>query len=371
MTHYRVLRKAALAGVLALPILTAGCGLFSEQASQQIDPPQNSEQTSSTGATNAAGAVTPTAQNGTTATPSADAGGEAVAEGQTQMTVYLRDQNQLLAPVTVLATLGAEETAGQRALELMVQGGANESELPAGFEAVLPAGTAVNKLDVIADQKKAVVDFNKAFGNYAATDERRIVEAVTWTLTSLPGIDKVELSMDGVKLGEMPVDGYPLDEALTRAVGINLETAEGVDYSQSTPVTLYFSSVTPNDEPYYVPVTRLINRTDNKAKAAIEQLIAGPSNLKSLTPVATPDIQVKDVKKEKDYVTIDLKDEAYQDGQAMPAQMLKAVVLALAENTGYAKVKITVNGSASVIDTENNSYSEPVDKPVYVNTIKS
>jgi len=354
MTYYRLLRRAAIVGVVALPVLTTGCGLFS-QGSKEIDPPQNSLQNSS--------------QNSPT---DKQVMGQVDGQGQqSQMTLYLQDRNGLLAPVTVLKAPEGEKKEGQRALEMMVDGGPMASELPEGFQAVLPKGTEVKEFTVVPDQQLAIADFTKPFGDYNVTDERRIVEAVTWTLTGMQGIQKVEIRLEGEKLGEMPVDGFPLDEPLTRAVGINLEAAEGVNYTQSTPVTLYFSAVTPNDEPYYVPVTRLINRTNNKAKAAMAELIAGPLQANSrLNPVITSDVIVKDVTKKNDVVTVELEDGAYKDGQPTPAEMMQAVVLALTENTGLQKVQIKINGKSDVTDTNNQSYSEPVTRPEHMNPLK-
>ncbi|SDX39502.1 GerMN domain-containing protein [Paenibacillus sp. CF384] len=350
MTYNRLFRRAALAGVLALPILTTGCGLFSQPASESIDPPQNSTQ-------NVDADINP---------------GQTVTEGnQSQMTLYLKDRNGLLAPVTVLATLGPDEKLGQKALEMMVEGGAYESEIPDGFEAVLPKGTTVKGLSLVPDQKLAVVDFSKSFTDYNVSDERKIVEAITWTLTSLEGVQNVEIDLEGQKLSEMPQDGLPIDDQLTRAVGINLEAADNVDYSQSTPVTIYFSAVTPDNVQYYVPVTRLVTRSNNKAKTAIEQLISGPLNDLPLKAVMTPDVLVKNVTKKNDVVTVELQDDSYQQGQQEPAEMLQAVVLALTENTGMSKVQIKLNGKTDFVDTNNKSYTEPVSRPEHVNAFKS
>jgi len=352
MKHYRLVRRAALAGALALPILTTGCGLFTRDANQSIDPPQNSSQ-------DVSAAIT-------------DVGQAANHAGETQMTVYLKDQNGMLAPVTVQAALGEGEKAGKKALEMMVDGGAYASELPEGFQAVIPKGTVVKDFNIVPDQKLAVVDFSKSFGDYNVSDERHIVESVTWTLTSMPDIQKVEIWMEGAKLGEMPVDGMPIDEPLTRAVGINLEAADGVNnYSQTTPVTLYFSALTPNNEMYYVPVTRLVNRSNNRAKSAIEQLISGPSDGRELNAVMTPDVTVKNVTKKDNIVTVDLQDDSYVPGQQEPAEMLQAVVLALTANTGAAKVQVTLNGQSDFTDTNNQSYSKPVSAPEHVNAFKS
>ena len=163
----------------ALPLLTTGCGLFSQEASKSIDPPQNSSQNVS-GAADNNGVAAATDQQQT---------------GQSQMTLYLKDSNGLLAPVTVLASLGESEKAGQKAMEMMVEDGPFASELPAGFQAILPKGTTVKQFNLVPDQKLAIVDFSKSFGDYDAAEERQIVEAVTWTLTGMPGIKNVEIWM--------------------------------------------------------------------------------------------------------------------------------------------------------------------------------
>jgi germination protein M len=368
MTHYRLLRRAALAGALALPILTTGCGLFSQEASNSIDPPQNTAQTGSQNAAQNGAVSTGGTPDGSTP---ADAGQAAEQGDQAQVTVYLKDANGLLAPVTVQAALGDQKKAGQQALEMMVDGGTFASKLPAGFQGVLPKGTQVMSFDVVADQKMAAVNFSKEFGDYNAAEERKIVEAVTWTLTGMEGIQKVQISMEGQKMDEMPVAGLPIDLPLTRAMGINLEQADGVDITRSTPVTLYFTSVTPNNETYYVPVTRLVDRSDNRAKSAVQQLISGPLNERHLTAVITPDVTVKNVTKKNDVVTVDLHDDSYQPGMQEPAEMMKAIVLSLIENTGASKVQIMLNGKSDFTDTNNQSYSQPVTRPDDVNAFKS
>jgi germination protein M len=350
MIQKRWIRGAVLSGVLVLPILTAGCGLFSQETSKSIDPPQIEVKDGVEGAET----------------------GQAVGVGEeSQMTVYLEDRNGYLAPISLQTTLGANEAAGQKALEMMVENGAYANQLPEDFRAVIPQGTQIKSYKIDKEQKLAIVDFSEPFTGYNPQDERTIVEAITWTLTAMPGIEGVEIWYEGAKLPEMPVDGYPLDDKLTRAVGINIEAAEGVNYAQSTPVTLYFSAQTLNEEQYYVPVTRLVARSASPTQAALEQLISGPLDKKELTSVILPDVQVKNVVLEGDVATVDLQDEAYQEGQKLPTEMLQALVLSVTENSKATTVQIKVNGESNVVDMADKSYSEPVGRPHHVNAIKS
>jgi germination protein M len=354
MREYRWMRRAVLTGAISIPlVLASGCGMISGQKeNMEIDPPQQTSLADSA---------------------MADVTGKAAATAQgqeTKMTVYVKDANGYIAPVTLNAALRTDEKAGQKALEMMVEDGPETDLLPAGFQGILPKDTKILSFNVVKDQKMAVVDFSKEFTDYNVQDERRIVEALTWTLTGLPDIERVQIWDEGEQLGEMPVDGFPLDEPLTRAVGINLEKAEGVSYSDTMPVTLYFSSVTDEDEQYYVPVTRLVKRNTDAAKTAMEQLISGPLPNDNLTAVMTQDIQVKTISLKDDTVTVNLLDQSYQPGHQSPAEMLQAVVLSLTENTGASKVQIQMNGNADVTGTDNLPYGKPVSRPDHVNALK-
>jgi Spore germination protein len=358
MKRFHSLRRSAAAGLLAVPLIVSGCSLFGQSESRQIDPPQN---------------VLPDEQDAVlpqTGQPPAETPAGETAESVTPLTVYVKDRSGYLAPVTVNAAAKDAEEAGIRALERMIEG--NEAgALPEGFSGVLPAGTRIGKLTIDREQRVAIVDFAGSFTDYNPQDERRILEAVTWTLTGLDGVEGVLLHHDGEPLGEMPVDGYPLDAPLTRAMGINLELAPGAAYGDSMPVTVYFSAISDEGEPYFVPVTRLVEREEDQAIAALRELIAGPARGAELTGVMTEDVEATAVMLDGDTALVDLKDDTYEEGQPLPSEMLQAVVLSVSENTGADKVQIRVNGSSNVVDTDNRSYAEPVSRPEHVNAIKS
>lgn len=336
MNVVRLLRRLA---PLALPILLVGCSLSSESSSGAIDPPQSAEVT------------TPTV------------------EGSEPMTVFLQDKNHLLAPVTMMTTAKAPEEVGKQAVETLVEAGKYAKQLPVGFTSVLPQGTEVKSFTVDAQTKSASLNLSKSFVDYAQQDERKMLEALAWTITSVPGIESVQLMLEGEPLVEMPVAGLPISTPLTKAVGINLETVAGVNVMNSTPVTLYFSAITPDGKSYFVPVTRLIDRADNKAKAAMQQLIAGPLNEDTLAAIATPDLVVQDVVTEGDYTSVMLEDKSYKEGEKLPAEMMQAVILSMTENTGLDKVQISMNGQTNIIDTHDQSYSAPVSRPTNINAL--
>lgn len=351
MIQKKWIRYTACIALLAMPVMIAGCGLFSQQTSKSIDPPQEELMESI---------------DRESAGPAADD-----SKARSTLTVYLQDKNGYLAPIAVPAALSENETAARKALEIMVEGGAYTSLLPEDFRAMIPQGTQVLSYDYDKQYKVAKINLSGAFADYNALDERAIVEAITWTLTAMTGIEGVELYVDGELLEEMPQASFPIQGKLTRAIGINVETADGVHVANSSPVTLYFSAETINEEQYYVPVTRLVTRSDSAAHTAMEQFIQGPINKKELNGVILPNVEVTGIEEKDNMIVIDLKDEAYTEGQQVPSEMLEALVLSLTESTDADSVQIRINGETNLVDDNNKSYSEPVGRPHHVNALKS
>ncbi|SCW46650.1 germination protein M [Paenibacillus tianmuensis] len=345
MKQYKWIRWAAAVGMVAL--LASGCSPSGKkEQSQQIDPPPAGADAMAT-----SGKVSRTIAN------------------PMQVTVYAKDEKGFVAPIAV--QVEKTQGAARKALEYMVDGGPVQGRLPAGFTSLLPKGTEIKGINIMEDQKLAIVDFSKMFTDYNLQDERKIMEAVTWTLTGFPSVEKVQLRVDGKPLKEMPVGSTPLDESLTRAIGINVEKPESVEYGQSTPVTLYFLNQNQENYSYYVPVTRLVPRTDNVAEVVIRQLIAGPDQKKGLVAVMAPGAELLKVEKTNDLITVNFSDNMLGPDKKAPAEALKAVVLSLTENTNAAaKVQILVNGDAKVNATDNQSYAKPVSRPQTVNQLK-
>lgn len=343
------LRRIAMVSLIALLPVTAGCGLFKSSESGQIDPPQGEIEETAAMNENADGIAVDSQQK------------------NAQVTLYFKDKAGYVAPISMNIPYAVD--IATQALPYMVEGGPGEDMLPEGFTSLLPKGTEIKGINILPDEKLAVVDFSKEFTDYNPQDERKILEALTWTLTGFPTIDQVQIWVDGKVLKEMPVDGTPLDEPLSRAMGINIERAEGVDLGQSTPVTLYFAGQTDRDFEYFVPITRMIQRTDDVARAALAELVKGPNQPDKLGQTVSSAVEVLNVKKSEDLVTVNFNDKILDADQLLPAEALQSVVLSLADTTGESKVQIMVNGSVKVNSTDHQNYSAPVVRPAHINPL--
>jgi len=350
MSQLRHWRRRALAALAAAPLVLSGCGWWgADETGGQIDPPAVDYELD-------AGFGTEWDSLETAAMP---AQGE-----EAPVTLYFEDGDGHVVPLSV--RIPFEPGIARKVLSWMVEGGPMDGRLPEGFSALLPRGTEVLGMDISPDGL-AVVDFSPAFADYDPEDERKILEAVTWALTGFDSIQAVQIWVNGFPLKEMPKNGTPLDEPLTRAMGINVEPDPGVHPSLAMPVTLYFQEQS-GDLLYYVPVTRLIRHTDDAPMAVLRELAEGPAPDSALHPVLPAGTEVLNVDVHDDTVLVNfgpglLDDDLYP----VTGEALEAVVLSLAEQTGKPKVQIMVDGKAGVTVGEERLFAKPAQKPAQIN----
>lgn len=371
MKPMQQIRGISAVCLLALPLVLSGCGLFgSESASIDAPPPEVEAQMLqiSGDTTLDSGVFSPLVQDDVETTNKGTDETAKTASAGERTTVFLEDGNGLLAPVSLSLPKSEASTKIKNSLMALVSKGAYTSSLPAGFQGVLPEGTEVQSVTV-DKSNLAVVEFNSEFNSYDPLDERKILEAITWTLTDQDNIKGVQLWVDGKKLTEMPLQGTPLDRPLSRTMGINLPK-QGPMLMNSSAVTVYFSTASPEGIPYYVPVTRFVPAGQEPLKAALNELIAGPEDGDGLEMVMTQGTVLDSVEAgQNGVVTVSLTDDMFADAKDVPAEMLESVVLTVAQNTEDSLVQIRLNGKETVTATDNVDYGKPVSAPEYLNEI--
>jgi germination protein M len=349
------MRKATFKWVvcaIASSVLLAGCGMFGkEKASEQIDPPKNVTYTDKEKKANE------TAQK------------EKQAEAN-KRELYLVDKNGYVVPQSVALPVPKDNAVIKQVLEYLVKDGPVTNLLPNGFQAVLPANTQVKSVNLQKDGT-AVADFSADFTKYKKEEERRIVEAVTWTLTQFKDVKRVKFRVDGQDLAMMPVNKTPIGQGLSRANGINFDDEQVVDVMNTKPVTLYFVAQN-NKQTYYVPVTRRVaNNQENELMAVVTELIKGPSHNSHLSSDFNADVKLLTPPKyENGKVTLNFNENIYGSvgKNVISNYVLQSLVLSLTEQKGVESVAVEVNGKADLVTEKGQKLTKPVTRPQNVNT---
>jgi germination protein M len=340
--------------VFASSLLLSGCGSFGSEVQKKIDPPKD---------------VTIVKDGSTAVTTTKKAGETTKAKSKANMVkteLYLIDKNGYVVPQTI--SLPKTTSIAKQSLEYLVADGPVSELLPKGFRPVLPAGTDIT---LSIQDGVASVDFSKEFKNYQAADETKILQSIAWTLTQFNTIKSVKLSMAGQPLTKMPVAGTPISGNLSRAEGINIDTADVLDITNTRPVTVYYIG---GDEGsyYYVPVTRRVSNSDkDNIAAVVDELVKGPSPSSNLVTDFVSGVKLLEAPKvENGKVTLNFNNSIYGSfkEKVVSQHLLDALVLSVTEQQGIKEVAVEVKGKPELVKEDGKKLTAPVTRPEKVNT---
>lgn len=183
--------------------------------------------------------------------------------------IYLLDKNDYIA-LTSITTCDCDIIDKSKdLLNGLIIDGAKSAIIPNGFRSIIPTGTSI--LDVKLDNKVLTVNFSKELLDISSEYEEAMIESIVYTLTSIEGIDKVSIQVEGKELTKLPHSKKNIPTSLDKSYGINkvydINNTKDIDS-----ITLYYVN-SYNDNKYYVPVTKYINNdSQDKIKVIIEQL---------------------------------------------------------------------------------------------------
>lgn len=183
--------------------------------------------------------------------------------------IYLLDKNDYVA-LTSITTCDCDIIDKSKdLLNGLIIDGAKSAIIPNGFRSIIPTGTSI--LDVKLNNKVLTVNFSKELLDISSEYEEAMIESIVYTLTSIEGIDKVNIQVEGKELTKLPHSKKNISTSLDKSYGINkvydINNTKDIDS-----ITLYYVN-SYNDNKYYVPVTKYINNdSQDKIKVIIEQL---------------------------------------------------------------------------------------------------
>jgi len=286
----------------------------------------------------------------------------------TPYTLYVVDAHGYVVPFT--ARLPLVEGVAKQALTYLVEGGPGEAILPRGFHAPLPKGTTFT-VD-ISPEGEVVVDFSPEVQSIGAEHAARALEAVVWTLTEFPTVKRVTLRVSGHPLEKFGKGELPVFLPLDRSMGINVELAPEAAPGDTTAVRLYFQSQSEDGTfTYFVPVTRLVPRTERSFEAAIRELIRGPLAGSALLPTVRPSVRFHRAFVDGGVAVVDVDPHLLaKDGKAdaLASRSVQALALTATEVAETKEAQILVNGEAIKVG-EDFDLTRPVARPRTLNPL--
>lgn len=190
-----------------------------------------------------------------------------------ESTIYLVDSNDYVARTTIPTCKCEGVDLAKDLLEGLVVGGTKNNIIPNGFRSIIPPDVTIK--DINLQENILTINFSKELLEVNDKDEDKMIESIIYTLTSIDGIDKVIIKVEGEILNKLPNSKTNIPTVLDKSYGIN----KSYDLSNLNDIlsyTTYYTS-TYNDTKYYVPVTKYINSKDSDVvKIIIKELGSSP-----------------------------------------------------------------------------------------------
>lgn len=190
-----------------------------------------------------------------------------------ESTIYLVDSNNYVARTSIATCKCDEVDLAKDLVNGLIIGGSKNNIIPNGFRSILPPDVSI--LNIELNNKILVIDFSKELLEVNEKDEEKMLEAIIYTLTSIDGIDKVIIKVEGEVLDKLPNSKNNIPTVLDRSYGIN-KIYDLSSLNDIMSYTTYYIS-TYNDNKYYVPVTKYVNSKDSDiVKVIIKELGSSP-----------------------------------------------------------------------------------------------
>lgn len=188
-------------------------------------------------------------------------------------TIYLVDRNNYVARTSIPSCKCEGVDKAKDLVEGLIIDGNKSSIIPNGFRSIIPPSVRI--LNLSLDNSILTIDFSKDILDVSEREEKKMLEAIIYTLTSIEGIDKIIIKVEGEVLSNLPNSGESLPSVLDKSYGIN-KTYDLVNTSDIDSYTLYYVNKYNNDE-YYVPVTKYVNsKITDPIKVIIKELSSSP-----------------------------------------------------------------------------------------------
>lgn len=255
--------------------------------------------------------------------------------------IYLLDSHNMVSLTNMMVSGTDIETKAQDLIESLIQGSKKEDQIPNGFKSIIPSDTKI--LGIKLENKILKIDFSDELLNIKKEYEEKMIEALTYTLTSIDGIDGIIIYVEGNILNKLPQTNINLPSTLDRTFGINKEY-DITNTKDITSVTTYYISKN-NNEYYYVPVTKYINDDREKIKIVIEELESSKIYNTNLMSFLNDNVKLLSVEQMEDTLNLNFNEYIYSnlDTKEILEEVIYTICLSIEDNYDVKQVVFNVN----------------------------
>lgn len=253
--------------------------------------------------------------------------------------IFLLDKNGYVSLTNIEVKSTHTESLAKELATDLIKG---ESEnIPNGFKAIIPPDTRV--LSVAYKEGLLKIDFSKEIFDVAKEYEEKMAEAITYTLTSIKGVNKIIIYVEGDVLTKLPKTKINLPSTLDRTFGVNKEY-EFTSLNNINDVTVYYVNEN-NGNYYYVPVTKYLNDDRDKADIVIDELSSNFNYNKNLKSFLNSEAKLQGFNLKDNVLNLMFNSYIYDStlDNEVSDEVKDVILLSMSDNYNIKQVVFTVD----------------------------
>lgn len=252
--------------------------------------------------------------------------------------IFLTDKNSYVALTEVAVSANDPLDKARELLNILTIGG-TDSKIPSGFNAVIPPDTTINSINL--DEGILKIDFSEDLLDVDKEYEEKLIETIVYTLTSIDGISKVIIYVDGDILTKLPKSNIYLPSTLDRSFGINKQY-EFTSTDNINDVTVYYINEI-NDKYYYVPVTKYLNDSRDKITIIIDELTTNFNHNSKLMSFMNEEAKLVSSNIENRKISLDFNSYIFDDATTKDVleEVIYTICLSAKDNYDIDEVVLT------------------------------
>lgn len=246
--------------------------------------------------------------------------------------IYLLDSYNMLGRGEIVFNEKTSdiELKARNLIQVLIKGGEGEDHIPNGFRSILSSETKI--LSLKYNEGIIKIDFSKDLLDIDKENEEKAVEAIVYTLTSIDGVDKVIIYVEGDILNKLPQTKKNLPAILDKSFGINKEY-DITSINNITMTTTYYINKY-NDEYYYVPVSKFSNDDRNKITIIVDNLSSSPSYKANLMSFLNYNTKLLSATQDVDSLSLNFNSYIFNDSseKKILEEVIHTISLSVADN---------------------------------------
>lgn len=253
-------------------------------------------------------------------------------------TVYLLDDEERLVRYQLEILDDSIEERVQQIFDSMRID--SDVSIPTFFHKFIPSDTTL--LDFHVNGKTLILNLSASLFTGSSYLEEVIVEALTYSVTSIPDIDGLTLQVEGITVTALPQTKIIIPQVLTKEYGINKDF-DFTSLMGVTKVTTYYYE-TLNNMNYYVPVTKYINDDKDKIKIIIENLSSKYIHEANLSSYLSEATKLLDYHYSNDVMVLNFNEAIFDANQKILEEVVYSIAGSVFANYDASSVVFQVNG---------------------------